>query len=64
MAQDNPERNDPSSTAIALHTWHILRSIALRLMLLGSTTIGVRVLRRVGTLLGLLTMVRLGFLPW
>jgi len=44
-------------TVIALHTCHILSSVALRLMLLGSTTIGARVLRRTGTLLRCLTMV-------
>ena len=46
------------STVIALHTCHILGSIALTLMLLGSITIEVRVLRKMGTLLRLVTMVR------
>ena len=46
-------------TVIAFHTCHILSSIAISLMLLGSTTIGEGILRRMGTLLGFLNMIRL-----
>ena len=49
---------DLLSTAIALHTCYIVNSVALSLMLLGSTGIGARVLRRMGALLRLLTTVR------